>query len=925
MSEVVTRVEDAQDLLKAKVLSLDIETDTESYHWESNWKRGLSYNADITFLSVYAGPKYPLLVLQAQRREVPYSVEVVEWDEIEGYRWMEKDHEVIRRRCLKDEWVELGEPTEECDIGNLHWVPNPKKGQYGYIDEKHPLVKSEYRFSEDELSFLRALLNRPITLIGHNLIFDARHVFGRLKIPVHPGLKGWDTQAMNIFLLGYEQDPYRPRGGLNTLLHVYERECGKLPDEEKKFLDRMKKARSSLHEESSEDVLRYVAWDSKAAYEIAMVQSEKEYEVPDGYANTFDQLLEYELDYTRWTIEVCARGIRLDVDYLKRMVIELEHIVHEETVYLGVSREQLGSVVKLRNLVFDQWGIPYPTDKDIVQHAELLTQTNSWAMSDDALKWYEENAPDAQQRDLVSHLRRAKHAHERIRSLGETYRHAETDGRIHTLLARHAVTGRNTSGSPNLQNLTFHGDYSDKGLLIPDPGYVLIEQDYSNAEVWSVAMNAGDRILAKACCSTDFHSVAARGYFGAEVWDTADKVERKSMRGMGKAVTFGVNYGIGARSLARNLTQSSGRVVSQEEAQSLIDGLKRTFQTTAYAMDETSKFADEQGYTILWTGRIVKVLSYYDNGVSRGVKGYTAWNSRAQGGVGEMITQAIVKRRDWLREREYKSWDCLQVHDSILTQVRIDEYMEVIQPLIGIMQNIVPDSWLDRTLPYRCRFLVTVDHSENSGKWGWRDGADYPFDRREYVNVWGFHKLKEDEDEAPTWINEWGYGEEALAKELAYLESIGIRVETDGDTDFVRKRVSSLLNEIMDRMSYYAQGKSLDDYLERLLEIIERMDQNRYHELVNSLQAVLGSEPEDVDAEEVRRTTRMLMSTYPYHNHFYDISELWPRAQRHDALAVECVADWMDKQMLSAIQIFKRLVRDSPEMAEKLLDMAITA
>ncbi len=922
---IVTRIEDALDLLKAKELGIDIETDTHDCHWEHNWKRGLSYNADITFLSVYAGPRYPTLVLQAQKTEVPYSIDVVEYDDIEGYRWVKRDHALIERRCLKDEWVLLGSPIAPFENQNIAWRPSGTQGHYGYLTEKRPLTKFEYRFSDNEIIFLRQLLNRPITVIGHNLIFDARHIWGRLKVPVHPELKGWCTQAMNIFLLGYEQDPYRPRGGLNTLLDVYEREVSPLPIKEKSFLKDMKGARGMLHGQEEEDILRYVAWDAKASYEIALVQSEKEYEIPPGYANTFDQLLEYELDYMRWCISVCSRGIRLDTEYLKKMWIELEKIVLEEVTYLRTDSEILGSVNKLRKLVFEDWGINFPTDDDVLVHPELLTDTSAWAMSDDALKWYEETIEDEVQKDLITHLRRAKKSYERIRSLGETFRHSETDGRIHTLLSRHTVTGRNNSGSPNLQNLTFRGEYSDKGLLIADPGFVLIEQDYSNAEVWTIAMNAHDDVLAKACCSTDFHSVAARGYFGAEAWDSADKKERKHMRTLGKAVTFGVNYGMRAKSLSAKLTMDSGTLVVFEEADRLINGMARTFSKTAHAMDETTRFSKAHEFVRLWTGRIVKVLSYFQDGKRRSVKDYTGWNSRAQGGVGENVTQAIVKRESWLKGGGYKSWDCLQVHDSTLSQIALEEYEEIIQPLIVIMQNVVPESWLNRTLPYRARFLVTVDHSENSGKWGWRDGVEYPFDKRAYVNAWGFHQLAEGQEEAPTWINEWGYGEDALSKELAYLETLGIKAAPINVDDFIQKRVSTLLSDLMDRMSHYAQGRSLEDYIKRILELIQRMDLNRYRELLESLQAVAASPTEDISDEDLRKFVHMLTRVYPYHNHYYDISELWPRAQRHQDLAVDCVADWLDLQMGAAIQIFKKLMRNYPETAIFLLDSVVSA
>jgi hypothetical protein len=63
-----------------------------------------------------------------------------------------------------------------------------------------------------------------------------------------------------------------------------------------------------------------------------------------------------------------------------------------------------------------------------------------------------------------------------------------------------------------------------------------------------------------------------------------------------------------------------------------------------------------------------------------------------------------------------------------------------------------------------------LDNIGNAKKWGFEYGREYPLPIKEYVNTWGVHELTEDENKsakAPPWINAFGYGENALKKELA--------------------------------------------------------------------------------------------------------------------------------------------------------------
>jgi len=96
----------------------------------------------------------------------------------------------------------------------------------------------------------------------------------------------------------------------------------------------------------------------------------------------------------------------------------------------------------------------------------------------------------------------------------------------------------------------------------------------------------------------------------------------------------------------------------------------------------------------------------------------------------------------------------------------------VVPAIIEIMAETMPKKWRQRTTP-EIRFLTDSDHWKNSKKWGCVPGQEYPFDKLTYMNRWGTHQQDpntwSDKDQAfatPVWINEFGWGVQALEKEL---------------------------------------------------------------------------------------------------------------------------------------------------------------
>ncbi len=402
-------------------------------------------------------------------------------------------------------------------------------------------------------------------------------------------------------------------------------------------------------------------------------------------------------------------------------------------------------------------GIIKPNDE---KRYGLLTKKNAPSYSEKAARYYLAFIPEMEDFAYLMNL------YSKLMRINEFLRHSEYNGRVHSILARIAITGRNTSSSPNLQNLQMakkkksldnYPDVAlDIGFMIPDPDFTYVELDYSNAENWIAAMYAKDNVLASACANDDFHSVMASTVYYPELWDKSSKDERKVLRNKGKNVTFGTAYGMGPMLLSVSLG------ITYEEAKLLIDNKEKGFVAVRSAKQRSSDFALRTGYTQLWTGRRIKIR--YD---FRGkLKAYTAWNTLAQGGVGEITTRAMIEIYTFLRDNNFKSYIANQVHDAIIIAMHKDEYETIAQTLIEMMSRIMPERWNQRTTP-NIRWLVDIDHRSNAKKWGWQYNKEYQLPTDHYLNRWGKHNYAEKSNESKVWINEFGYGETALKAELA--------------------------------------------------------------------------------------------------------------------------------------------------------------
>lgn len=255
---------------------------------------------------------------------------------------------------------------------------------------------------------------------------------------------------------------------------------------------------------------------------------------------------------------------------------------------------------------------------------------------------------------------------------GGHYQHLREDGKIHSNLRALTVTGRLSSSAPNMQNIGKNaeeelqmilgcngkGRYLDKSKTITlpngeeitlelpgmelypgpvrsvyhgDPDYLLIEADYTGAELSAVAYASRDPLLIEhvhrnALPETnpmyrDMHSEMAITAFQIDM--QGHPRTKKGLKAIGKAhyrsaakaVVFGLLYGRGAKSIAFQL-QLEGTDVTEDEVQGTMDAFFNQYRVLKAYLESSKdasnipggwkRYLEESGVSIILVTRQMK-------------------------------------------------------------------------------------------------------------------------------------------------------------------------------------------------------------------------------------------------------------------------------------------------------------------------------
>lgn len=260
---------------------------------------------------------------------------------------------------------------------------------------------------------------------------------------------------------------------------------------------------------------------------------------------------------------------------------------------------------------------------------------------------------------------------------------ADENGRIHTKLNQTGTaTGRLASSDPNLQNIPVRDELGRelRKYFITDDGYVLVDADYSQIELRILSALSGDKTMQNAFINgEDIHTSVAAQVFGVSEDEVTPDLRRRA-----KAVNFGIVYGIGEFSLAKDLG------ITRKMAKEYIENYLSTYSDVDRYLKDTIASAKQLGYTTTHFGRrrnIPELSSKNRNLQAFGER--VAMNSPIQGTAADVIKIAMINVSRALKESGLDARLIMQVHDELIVEAKADCADRAAEILVREMENAV--------------------------------------------------------------------------------------------------------------------------------------------------------------------------------------------------------------------------------------------
>lgn len=257
----------------------------------------------------------------------------------------------------------------------------------------------------------------------------------------------------------------------------------------------------------------------------------------------------------------------------------------------------------------------------------------------------------------------------------------EEDGRIHTRFNQvETRTGRISSLEPNLQNIPIRTELGRemRKFFVAGKGKKLVDADYSQIELRVLSDLANDETMINAFNNgDDIHTITASQVFNMPV-----EMVTPQMRSRAKAVNFGIVYGIGAFSLAKDIG------VSNKEAKQYIDNYLSTYSGVDAYMKRMIDLAKDKGYseTLFHRKRYLPELAS-SNHMMRAFGERVARNMPIQGTAADIIKIAMVKVDRRLKAENMQAHLILQVHDELIVEAPENEAEKALEIVTQEMEN----------------------------------------------------------------------------------------------------------------------------------------------------------------------------------------------------------------------------------------------
>ena len=272
------------------------------------------------------------------------------------------------------------------------------------------------------------------------------------------------------------------------------------------------------------------------------------------------------------------------------------------------------------------------------------------------------------------------------------YKYLHSDNKVHTNFRQILDTGRVSSSNPNMQQIP--ADNAFRNAFIPEHNdWVFVSSDFSAQELCIIAYGSQDPVWLKVLRDGgDLHGTCAELIFGKQ-WTSLgidnsarkETSEGKKLRTHVKTLNFGLAYGMGAFSLAKQLD------ISEKDAEDLIQKYFTTFPKIKGFLDNIGSYGAGNGH--IRTYKPFRRLRLFEEWRGKETdKSYMAKVIRAskntpiQGTGADMTKLALV-----LLHRKIKNLDwckiVLTVHDEINCVCHKDRAEEFSELLTSTMER----------------------------------------------------------------------------------------------------------------------------------------------------------------------------------------------------------------------------------------------
>ncbi len=378
-------------------------------------------------------------------------------------------------------------------------------------------------------------------------------------------------------------------------------------------------------------------------------------------------------------------GFLVDREGIKTYGENLNHELQkmQKEIYKYVGKEfNINSPKQLGTILFEDMGLPKgkKTKSGYSTNAEVLESIRNFHPVVDLILQYR----------AVSKLK-STYCDGLLKVIGD-------DSRLHSRFNQiETRTGRISSLEPNLQNIpvkTEKGKELRRFFRAKD-GCVLVDADYSQIELRILAHIADDKNMIDAFKSNlDIHTITASQVFGIP-----ENMVTPILRNRAKAVNFGIVYGIGAFSLAKDIG------VARKDAESYINNYLAHYSGVDAYMRETIERAKENKYveTIFGRRRYLPELSS-SNFALRSFGERVARNMPIQGSAADIIKIAMINVRNRLKNEGLNAKLILQVHDELIVEspeneanIVADILKEEMEKAVALRVPLIADASMGKT------------------------------------------------------------------------------------------------------------------------------------------------------------------------------------------------------------------------------------